>query len=81
VNYNRLIHDDDAGEAAYLAYGDYVDWENIRGERMPNWEDLPAKIQNAWRVAIQHAWPIAARAAIAPDLPPQSHPNIRLRSG
>lgn len=75
---NRVIHDDDAGEAAYLAYGDYVDWVNIRGERMPNWEELPAKIQNAWRVAIQRAWPVAARAAIAPSLPPQSRTDSRL---
>jgi len=47
----RMTHPDDTGEAAYLAYGDYTDWKNFRGEPMPAWADLPPRIMNAWRVA------------------------------
>lgn len=37
---------------AYAAYGKVTDFKNFRGEPMPEWEDLPQKIQEAWRAAV-----------------------------
>lgn len=34
---------------AYDAYGDFVEWKNREGGRMPLWSDLPERIKNAWR--------------------------------
>lgn len=42
-------------EIAYEAYGQSVDGKNHLGNPMPNWFDLPAKIQIAWREA---AWAV-----------------------
>jgi len=38
-------------EAAYQAYGESTDWKNFRGDKMPEWEELPEAIQEAWRIA------------------------------
>ena len=38
-------------KAAYAAYGAVTDFKNFRGELMPEWENLPEKIQQAWRAA------------------------------
>lgn len=35
----------------YNDYGDYVEWKNYAGLPMPTWEQLPAKIQGAWKAA------------------------------
>ena len=42
---------EELAHAAYVAYGDYVDWKNYQGLRMPAWSDLPAQIQGAWMAA------------------------------
>ena len=36
---------------AYRAYGDVVEWRNFRGDRMPDFDDLPPRIRDAWRAA------------------------------
>ncbi|MEH1808433.1 hypothetical protein [Nostoc sp.] len=35
----------------YRAYGETTDFKNYQGLPMPNWEDLPEKIQIAWMAA------------------------------
>lgn len=42
---------DDLAQRAYDAYGAETDHKNFRGEPMPAWDDLPCKIQDAWRSA------------------------------
>lgn len=41
----------DLGMLAYLAYGEYVGMVNFQGDPMPEWDDLPERIQRAWREA------------------------------
>jgi hypothetical protein len=36
---------------SYAAYGETVGWKNYAGLPMPTWEELPPKIQEAWRAA------------------------------
>ena len=36
---------------AYQAYGETTDFKNFRGEPMPEWDDLPEKIRQAWEAA------------------------------
>lgn len=38
-------------EIAYRAYGETTDFKNFRGEPMPEWDDLPEKIRQAWTAA------------------------------
>lgn len=35
----------------YRAYGSVTDFKNYQGNPMPEWRDLPPKIQEAWRAA------------------------------
>ena len=47
-------------EAAYQAYGESTEWKNFRGDKMPEWEELPESIQKAWRaasIAVVEHWP------------------------
>lgn len=37
---------------AYLAYGQMTDYKNFRGDPMPDFDDLPEKIQAAWINAV-----------------------------
>ena len=39
----------------YEAYGAVTSWKNFRGEPMPNFADLPPKIQSAWEAAARQA--------------------------
>lgn len=39
---------------AYDAYGGVTDHKNYQGLPMPTWEDLPAKIREAWLAAALH---------------------------
>ena len=39
--------------AAYAAYAEATDSKNYRGEPMPEWDELPVTIQNAWRLAAE----------------------------
>lgn len=32
----------------YHAYGEHVAWRNYAGHPMPQWEDLPTRIREAW---------------------------------
>ena len=41
--------------AAYDAYGNVTDHKNYRGDPMPEWDNLPEKIQQAWRAAVARA--------------------------
>lgn len=44
-------------EIAYRAYGKRTAWKNYQGQPMPDWFELPATIQSAWRAA---AWAVVA---------------------
>lgn len=39
---------DSEAQGAYKAYGAVTDFLNFRGDPMPAWEDLPARIRAAW---------------------------------
>ena len=39
----------------YLAYGSVTDYKNYLGRPMPEWNDLPEKIQTAWIAAAQRS--------------------------
>jgi hypothetical protein len=39
-------------EQAYNAYGAVTDFKNFQGNPMPQWSDLPPRIQDAWRGAV-----------------------------
>jgi hypothetical protein len=53
---------------AYDAYGKTTDYKNFRNEPMPKWENLGAKIQQAW---VNAAF-AAAQAATNPRVAKQS---------
>ncbi len=38
--------------AAYQAYGEVLDFKNYRGDRIPEWEQLPPKMRQAWCAAV-----------------------------
>lgn len=35
-------------KAGYEAYGEFADWKNFRGDRMPDWDELPDPQRHAW---------------------------------
>lgn len=37
---------------AYAAYGAVTDFKNYQGLPMPEWDNLPPKIQEAWQAAV-----------------------------
>lgn len=41
-----------AAKAAYHRYGSVTDFKNFQGNPMPKWEELPEKIREAWKAAI-----------------------------
>jgi hypothetical protein len=41
------------GSTAYHAYGEVVQWRDVRGELMPEWEVLSERVQSAWAGAAQ----------------------------
>lgn len=43
--------DTELAQVAYRAYGETTDFKNFRGDPMPEWADLPQKIQQAWVAA------------------------------
>lgn len=42
----------------YEAYGGYTDWKNFQGNPMPQWNELPERIQKAWETAAQASKPV-----------------------
>lgn len=38
---------------AYHAYGSWVQWKTPNGKRLPNFEELPMQLQNAWTAAAE----------------------------
>lgn len=44
---------------AYTAYGRVTDFKNFRGEPMPEYDNLPPKIQQAWEKAAGTIWDLA----------------------
>jgi hypothetical protein len=47
-------------QRAYKAYGAVTEFKNYQGLPMPEWNALPAKIQEAWRAAVKEAVDCAA---------------------
>jgi len=43
----------DAGQVAYEAYCDYVDWKSFGGEPLPAFSKQEPHLQNAWRMAAE----------------------------
>jgi hypothetical protein len=39
------------GRAAYAGYGDRTGWKTYDGRVMPEWEELPERIREAWEAA------------------------------
>ncbi|MGW1814074.1 hypothetical protein ACWCQM_11010 [Streptomyces sp. NPDC002125] len=39
------------GQAAYRAYGEATGGLNVRGEALPDWDDLGGVVQHAWLCA------------------------------
>jgi hypothetical protein len=53
----EIEHGPDAPEPAQLAFGAYVESTgglNVRGEQVPDWEDLGEGVQEAWRAAARN---------------------------
>ena len=44
--------DNSLAMVAYHAYGSVTDHKNYQGLPMPEWDELPPKIQDAWRAAV-----------------------------
>ena len=42
-------------EEAYKGYANVTDNKNFRGEQMPKFDELPEKIQEAWKAAVKVA--------------------------
>ena len=40
-------------EIAYIAYGRFTEFKNFQNNSMPEWHDLPFKIQDAWKAAVK----------------------------
>ncbi len=40
-------------QIAYRAYGDWVEWKTPLGKPLPNWNQLPSYLQNAWTAATE----------------------------
>lgn len=38
----------DLAQKAYEDYAEYTNWKNYQGLTMPQWEDLPEGVKNAW---------------------------------
>jgi hypothetical protein len=38
---------------AYHAYGSWIEWKAPGGKRLPNFEELPMYLQNAWTAAAE----------------------------
>lgn len=45
------MSDSELATIAYRAYGSVTDFKNYQGLPMPEWDQLPPKIQEAWRAA------------------------------
>lgn len=45
---------------AYIAYGKVTGFKNFRGDPMPEFEDLPETIREAWEAASQVIWDLAS---------------------
>lgn len=39
------------GKIAYDAYAHAVGWKSVTGDKLPEWPDLPERIQLAWCLA------------------------------
>ena len=39
-------------QKAYESYGDFRGWKSHDDKPMPQWEELPTAIRNAWEVAV-----------------------------
>lgn len=53
---NQILNDDERlARDSYYAYGGVTDFKNFQGNPMPEWGELPEKIQQAWIAASQHA--------------------------
>jgi hypothetical protein len=40
-------------QMAYRAFGNWSEWKTPQGKRMPDWEELPVSIKNAWTSAAE----------------------------
>lgn len=41
------------GQAAYEAYAKATDNKNVRGEKLPGWNDLTVPVRNGWQLAAE----------------------------
>lgn len=61
---------DKLAKQCYYGYGSVTDFKNFQGNPMPEWEQLPGKIQEAWKAAARYAFNEGYQAARAIDTDP-----------
>lgn len=49
------MNEEEIAKLSYQAYGQVTGNKNFQGNPMPDWENLPEKIQHAWIFATQTA--------------------------
>lgn len=40
-------------QMAYRAFGSWSEWKTPQGKPMPEWDELPMNLQNAWTAAAE----------------------------
>lgn len=58
-------------EAAYVAYGNYLEWHAIQGRELPDWEALGGHTQGAWMAAVYR---VTQHCGVVIDAPPGEEP-------
>ena len=61
----------DLAQAAYGAYGNYVEWHNAQGRELPTWAELGAHMQSAWMAA---AYRVTQLCGVVIDAPQEETP-------
>ena len=49
ANFEAVL--DELGRTAFEAYAHNTEWRSVHGEPLPNWDDVPDRVQTAWRAA------------------------------
>jgi len=77
------MHLTQVAEAAYRAYGAVTGFKNHRGDPMPDWHELPSRIQLAWCAAADSARTgVISAELVALDQPPiEVHVHVHCDSG
>jgi hypothetical protein len=61
-----------AGNVAYVAYGQQVNWRSVHGEVLPMWHELDDRLRGAWDIAAERAieWRLTGKTTLTrPESP------------